>query len=60
MFENKNMGFLKCEIPVSGYVEAIWGRRQKLQKEKDAFTDILQNVLEKNFKSTNNSSVSDC
>lgn len=31
MFENKTLDFLKCEFPISGYVQAIAGKRQILQ-----------------------------
>lgn len=50
MFGNKNMDAFKHEIPISGYVEAILGKKQILQDEKNPnhlFTDILQNMLKK-------------
>lgn len=39
MFENKNVDeFHKHEIPISGYVEAILGRKQILQEKKKQTT----------------------
>lgn len=45
----QKMDFLKCEIPVFGYIESIFSRRQIWHDEKYLFTDILQIMLgEKN------------
>lgn len=52
------MDAFKHEIPISGYMEAILGKKQILQDEKNPnhlFTDILQNMLKK-IQSTNSSS----